>query len=96
MLTLRPLPALQRKQAIVKVSFTYNRDLIDKIKGHQGSLWSQTLKSWYFLKKDFSLNTFYHDFKEVAYMDYSDLPEKKKTVKRTNENIQRSHYLFKW
>jgi hypothetical protein len=38
MLTLRLLPALHREQAIIKVSFPYNRDLIDKIKRYQEGL----------------------------------------------------------
>ena len=87
MLTLRLLPALHREQAIIKVSFPYNRDLIDKIKRYQDTRWSQTLKSWYFLKKDFNLNTFYHDFKGIAYLDYAPL-SKKKTVRKTENNIQ--------
>lgn len=78
MLTLRLLPALHREQAIIKVSFPYNRDLIDKIKRYQGTRWSQTLKSWYFLKKDFSLNAFYNSFKTVAFVDYSALKQKPK------------------
>ena len=36
------------------------------------------MKSWYFLKKDFSLNAFYNSFKTVAFVDYSALKQKPK------------------
>ena len=73
MKNLRLVPDTHRHEPIVKASFAYDRELIALVKSHKGARWSQTLHSWYFLKKDFQLNSFYQALKGKVYLDYSQL-----------------------
>ena len=87
-------PALHRNQPIIKVDFDFDKDLIALVKVQKGVRWSQTLRSWYFPKKEFRLNTFYHALKGSVYIDYSslkthDIPRKsKKSAKKTTHGLQ--------
>ena len=73
MKNLRLIPDTHRHEPIVKASFAYDRELIALVKSHKDARWSQTLQSWYFLKKDFQLNSFYQALKGKVYLDYSKL-----------------------
>ena len=50
---LRLLPTIYKHQAIVKVDFDFDKELIALVKAQKGARWSQTLCSWYFPKKEF-------------------------------------------
>lgn len=78
MKSLRLLPGTHRRKEIVKICFPFDQGLVNKIKQLNGLRWSQTLKSWYFFKKDFKLSAFYESFKGTAFVDYSDLKQKAK------------------
>jgi len=65
MTSLQLIPGLHRQQLIDKVIFTYNKDLIALVKQKRGARWSQTLRSWYFLKEEFQLNPFYNALKDI-------------------------------
>jgi len=83
MKNLRLIPDTHRHESIVKASFAYDRELIALLKLQNGARWSQTLQSWYFLKKDFQLNTLYHALKGKVYLDYSKLNTNTPTPKNT-------------
>ena len=53
---LRLIPDTHRHEPIEKASFTYDRELIALVKAQKGARWSQTLRSWYFLTKEFMIN----------------------------------------
>ena len=81
MKNLRLIPDIHRQQPIVKASFAYNLELIALIKSQKGARWSQTLRSWYFLTKEFRLDAFYKAMKGKIYVDYSKLKENTSTPK---------------
>lgn len=91
MKNLQLLPSTFRDESIVKVSFSYDPELIQTLKSMDGSQWSLTLKSWYFKQHSFKLNTFFNKFKGIAYVDYSQLQQKsppstpKKTILKTHK-----------
>ena len=95
MKNLRLLTDFHRQQAIVKATFAYDRELIDLVKKQEGARWSQSLKTWYFIKKDFQLNRFFQSFKGKVFIDYSQLqkisstaPFSKKFPKESKPEIQ--------
>lgn len=95
MKNLQLLPSTLRDESIVKVSFPYDQELIQTIKSIDGSRWSITIKSWYFKRKEFKLNSIFRAFKGIAYVDYSKLQQtppanttKKIVPKTPHSNIQ--------
>ena len=66
MKNLRLVPDTHRHEPIVKASFAYDRELIALIKSQKGARWSQTLQSWYFFKKRFSIKFFLSSFKRKS------------------------------
>jgi hypothetical protein len=48
MKNLRLKPDIQKQQAIVKVTFAYDRELIDLIKKQKGARWSQYVEKQVF------------------------------------------------
>ncbi len=94
MKNLRLIPDIHQHEPIVKAIFAYDRELIALVKSQKGALWSQSLQSWYFSKKDFQLSSFYQALKGKVYLDYSKLntnapkaPPKKITSKTAKNNI---------
>ena len=73
MKNLRLFPEIHYQQAIVKVSFSFDKEVIALVKNQKGARWSQTLRSWYFLKEEFQLNQFYNALKDIVFIDYSRL-----------------------
>jgi len=57
----------------VVVKFEYDKELLRIIKEIGGARWSQTNKSWYFIKSDFDLTKLFDAFKGKAFVDYSAL-----------------------
>lgn len=41
------VPAYHKEQAVIKIVFDYDKELIDRVKVLPGSGWSQTMKCWY-------------------------------------------------
>jgi len=83
MKTLRLIPDIHRQQHIVKADFAFDKGLIALIKKQKGVRWSQTLKCWYFSKADFNLNTFYQSCKGKIFIDYSQLKQSSRPIKKT-------------
>ena len=87
-------PALHRNQPIIKFDFDFDKNLVALIKVQKGVRWSQTLRSWYFPKKEFRLNTFYHALKGSVYIDYSQLkkhsPPSENITKKVNSHKPKS------
>lgn len=95
MKNLQLIPGFHRQQPIVKADFAYDKELITLIKSQKGVRWSQTLRSWYFQKKEFQLNTFYQALKGKVFIDYSKLishssatPVKKTPANKTTVDVK--------
>ena len=95
MKNLRLKPDIHKQQAIVKVTFAYDLELIDLIKKQKGARWSQTLKTWCFVKRYFQLKRFYESLKGQVFVDYSQLkkassitPTSSKTSKASQTEMQ--------
>ena len=63
---LRLIPDTHRHEPIEKTSFTYDRELIALVKAQKGARWSQTLRSWYFLTKEFMINYRVQNIEELV------------------------------
>jgi len=88
MKNLRLIPDIHRHEPIVKAGFAYDRELIVLIQPQKGARWSQSLQSWYFLKKEFLLSTFYEAFKGKVFIDYSQLKKSPPTTTQTKKNTK--------
>lgn len=62
---------------VVKVVFGYNQPIINKLKQTTNARWSASQKCWYIDRDEFNLNTFFENFRELAYVDYSGLKTNK-------------------
>lgn len=62
-----------KEEPIVKILFDYNQPIINKIKEITKAKWSGVLKCWFVNRNEFNLPTFYINFKDLAYIDYSAL-----------------------
>ncbi len=69
---------------VILAKFNYDKEIVKRIKKVDGAKWSSTIKSWYFIKEDFNLSTFFEIFKGYVYIDYtllkSGLTSKPKTT----------------
>lgn len=83
MKNLRLIPGFHKQEAVIKVAFTYDNELIPLVKAQKGVRWSQTLKSWYFPKKEFQLHAFYQALKGNVFIDYSQLKQTSPPIKKT-------------
>lgn len=81
MKSLQLLPSTHCQKEIVKVRFPYDLQLIVKFKDLIGLRWCHNLKSSYFFKEDFRLNTFYKHLKSIAFIKYSAFKQNNKTEK---------------
>ena len=78
--------ATHRQQPVVKVEFSFNRELIDELKVRTNARWSATMNCWYIPKDQFELGEFFTAMKPLAWIDYSavktnNLPESEKEVR---------------
>ena len=87
MKNLQLIPAVYKNQAIVKAQFAFDKDIIALVKTQVGARWSQTLRSWCFLKDDFKLNTFYQNLKGSVFVDYSHLKKNSTPIKKTTKKV---------
>jgi integrase/recombinase XerD len=83
MKNLRLIPDFHRQHAIVKAEFAFDKELIALVKSQKGVRWSQTLRSWYFPKKEFQLNALYQALKGKVFIDYSQLNQNSSPNKKT-------------
>jgi integrase/recombinase XerD len=58
---------------VVKVVFGYNQSIINKLKETTNAKWSASQKCWFIAREEFNLNTFFENFRELAYIDYTGL-----------------------
>lgn len=78
--------ATHRQQPVVKVEFSFNRELIDELKVRTNARWSANMNCWYIPKDQFELGEFFTAMKPLAWIDYSavktnNLPESEKEVR---------------
>lgn len=60
---------------IVKVAFDFNPEINQRLKETTKARWSSTIKAWYIERGDFDLSSFFKNFSELAWIDYSGLKE---------------------
>lgn len=81
-------------QSVVCIWFKYDQQVINKLKKVTSALWSSSKKCWYVQQTDFKLSTFFEQFKDLAYIDYSALKSNVDSLqtsepKQTATNIHR-------
>lgn len=57
----------------VKILFDYNDAINNQLRKATMARWSQSMKCWYIAREEFKLNTFFENFRGLAYVDYSGL-----------------------
>lgn len=76
-MTTRPYITLKKgihkDQRVICIVFDYHVQTINDLRKKTHAKWSRTMGCWYFTENDFDLNTFFNTFKELAFIDYSDL-----------------------
>lgn len=81
--------SIHRNKPIVGFRFTYNREIISRLKETLRVRWSQSKGCWYVLKDDFNLGHFYEAMKALAYIDYTAIKINAKPIKE--EIIKRDY-----
>jgi len=80
------------KTPVVKVVFAFNQAIINKLKETTNARWSASQKCWLIAREEFNLNTFFDNFRKIAYVDYSGLNGEKtnhtETVQEKNYSAQ--------
>ncbi len=80
---------VHRKQNVVRVEFQYNERFIEILRENITVRWSKTMSCWYLNESNFNLHIFFVIFKDLAYIDYSEL--KVKTQPVVNGQIKRDY-----
>lgn len=62
-------------EAVVKIVFAYNRQLMGALKASTKARWSASMRCWYIAADAFNLAAFFTAMKPLAYIDYSALKE---------------------
>lgn len=71
-------PDIYKKVNIILIEFEYDPDLIYKLKTSGYPIkWNNHFNTWFLLKEGFDINSFYRDFKTLAYIDYNALKKEK-------------------
>lgn len=65
MKNLQIIPDFHKLEAVVKVAFAFDNELIPLGKVQKGVRWCQTFRYFYFRKKEFQLNVFYKVLKKL-------------------------------
>ena len=81
--------AQHKQNRVVKIVFDFNDTLNKQLIGTIHAKWSNTMKCWYMPRKEFSLNTFYQDFKDIAYINYTAVKVVSKPV--IQEKVKRDY-----
>jgi integrase/recombinase XerD len=98
-----------RDNAVVFISFPFDQEIKDVVKGFEGAKWSQNHKSWYINAQDFSLEEVFMALKDIAWLDYEDLKvqkmnpdpdkslwQKGKKIELNDENKMLAKNFIKW
>lgn len=80
---------LRKGEAIVRIEFPYNREIIEAVRQKTTAAWSAGLGCWYIPESKFQLNRFFTELKPVAYIDYSQLS---KTTGRKSDATAKPSY----
>lgn len=65
--------AYHRQQHVILLQFDYDAGLAKRVKQLEGARWSQTRRCWYLPDQLFDLHSFFEAFRDMAYVDYSEL-----------------------
>lgn len=60
---------------VVKILFDYNNNINNQLRKTTTAMWSQSMKCWYLHRNDFNLSSFFSNFSDLAWIDYSGLKE---------------------
>lgn len=88
---------VHRKTSQLLIRFPYNDDLIKKIRGIKGTLWSKTLKSWYIKNTEENLSLIISTFKDITEIDTDKIRSKalfKRSLTETQKKLLNSFYLY--
>jgi integrase/recombinase XerD len=77
--------ASHREQKVVKVEFTYNREVKDVLKSKTDARWSSDMNSWFIPTEKFVLNEFFTAMNPVAFIDYSAFKKQPVTYENPDE-----------
>lgn len=72
-------------QVVIQIVFPYNQKIIDLLRKATNARWSRTMHCWYMPEKDFVLKQFFPAMKPVAYIDYSEVNNKRPQQQETNQ-----------
>jgi integrase/recombinase XerD len=78
---------------VVKIEFDYNNQINNQLKDTTNASWSKTMNCWFVPRSDFNLNSFFINFKDIAYIDYKALKVLTKPVSRESVKRDYSHRL---
>jgi len=73
---------------VVKIHFDYNTAINDQLRKTTRALWSQSMKCWYIWRDDFNLSSFFANFSELAWIDYTRLKENTVTIQDDRQKRQ--------
>ena len=64
---------IHNQTPVVRILFNYNENINNQLRKTAQACWSQSMKCWYLPQVDFNLSSFYTNFRELAWIDYSQL-----------------------
>ena len=81
--------ATHNEEPVVKIVFDFNQKIKQQLISTIHARWSKTMNCWYMAQHEFNLNTFYTDFRDMAYIDYTALKVVSKPV--IQEKVKRDY-----
>lgn len=78
--------AYHRQRNVILLRFDYDVKLAKRVKQLEGARWSQTMKCWYLPERLFDLHLFFEAFRDMAYVDYSELKTSAAKSQKEPEN----------
>lgn len=72
-------PGSHHHHEVVLVRFAYDKTLIGRVKELFAAQWSKSHGCWLIGKEEFELGRFFEAFRELAYINYSELKQRAKT-----------------
>jgi integrase/recombinase XerD len=70
-----------KENPVVFIDFKFDWAIVNLIRGYLQTMYIVDEKRWYIVKNTFNLNHFFDTFKEIAFIDYSSLKEKRNEIK---------------
>lgn len=80
-----------RNKDVVCIEFSYNLHVMDVLRASTPAKWSKTMGCWYLIEKDFNLNTFLELLRGTAIIDFSELNNKKDSIKPMQAPLQKQY-----